>query len=275
MEKLNSHTCKSCGNVFVGNYCNRCGEKVLHAADRSFKKLLASIFSAITFADSKFTKTLWLVLRKPGFVSHEFVEGRRVNYLDPLSLFFVLNLVYFLFPVIQLFNASLNTQLFSPFGRFYRSILTSKLAALDMDLSSFTLIYNLKTVGLAKLMVMVFVVISSLPLNFLYRKRNRYFTDHVGYMVELACFNLFVNAIVLSIVAAFAAFLGLGKHLNELSLTVIFISTNLYFVVRSSHEFYQEKNWRLAIKSILMVLFLKVALELYRAILFFATIWSL
>src|SRR5277367_2727953 len=119
---------------------------------------------------------------------------------------------------------------------------------------------------------MVFVVISSLPLNFLYRKRNRYFTDHVGYMIELACFNLLVNAIVLSI---FAAFLGLGKYLNELSLTIIFIVTNLYFVVRSSHEFYREKNWRLAIKSVLMVLFLKVALELYRAVLFFVTIWSL
>jgi len=141
-----------------------------------------------------------------------------------------------------------------------------------MDVASFSLVYNLKTVALAKLMVMVFVVISSLPLNVLYRKRSRYFTDHVGYMVELACFNLFLNAIVLSI---FAAFLGAGRYLDELALTFIFIATNLYFVVRSSREFYLEKNWRLVIKSILMVLFLKVSLEIYRSILFFATIWSL
>jgi hypothetical protein len=267
---MTQHTCKSCGNIFVGNYCNFCGEKVLHATDRSLKKFLSDILEAITFANSKLLKTLWLILRKPGFISREYTEGKRVNYLAPLSLFFVLNLIYFLFPVIQLFNASLNTQLFSPFGRFYRTILTSKLAALSMDLSSFTVVYNLKTVGLAKLMVMVFVVISSLPLNLLYRRRDRYFTDHVGHMVELACFNLFVNAIVLS---ALAAFLGLGKYLNELSLTLIFVTTNLYFLIRSGHEFYKEKNWRLVLKSILMVLFLKVTLELYRSILFFVTIW--
>lgn len=267
-----SRQCKTCGNFFIGNYCNNCGEKVIHAGDRSFRKLLSSLFTAFTFADSKFIKTLWLVLRRPGFISHEFMEGRRVNYLNPLSLFFVLNLVYFLFPVIQLFNASLNTQLFSPLGGFYRTILTAKLASLGMDLSSFNLIYNLKTVGLAKLMVMVFVVTSSLPLNLLYRKHNRYFTDHVSYMVELACFNLFVNAIVLSVVAAF---LGLGKYLDELWLTAIFVSTNFYFLTVSSREFYHEKKWGLIAKSILMVFFLKVALELYRSILFFVTVWSL
>jgi hypothetical protein len=272
MEKLINHICKSCGNEFTGMYCNLCGEKILHASDRSFKKLLSNILITITFADSKFVRTLWLILKRPGFISKEFAEGRRVKYLEPLSLFFLLNLVYFLYKGIQLFNASLNTQLGTPLAKFYREIVTRKAVAMDMDIASFSLIYNLKTVTLAKLMVMVFVVISSLPLNILYRKHNRYFTDHVGYMVELACFNLFLNAIVLSV---FAAFLGVGKYLNELTLTFIFIATNLYFVVKSSHEFYAEKNWRLVIKSILMVLFLKVSLEIYRSVLFFATIWSL
>ncbi len=272
MEQTKTHICKSCGHFFVGNYCNQCGEKVLRATDRSFKTFLSSILVAVTFADSKFIRTLWLTLKKPGFVSKEFAEGRRVKLLKPISLFFVLNLAYFFFPVIQLFNASLHTQLFSPLGKYYQNIVATKAVALGMDLTSFNLIYNLKTVGLAKMMVMVFVVIGSLPLNLLYLKRNRFFTDHVGYMIELACFNLFVNAIVLSVLASFA---GLGRYLDEVALTVIFISTNLYFLLRSSAEFYSEKNWKLGIKSVLMVLFLKIALEVYRAILFFVTIWSL
>jgi hypothetical protein len=251
---------------------------VLHAADRSFKKLLSNIVEAITFADSKLLKTLWLNLSKPGFVSKEFIDGKTVNYMKPLSLFFVLNLIYFFFPVIQLFNASLNTQLASPLrslpalSKFFQHVVATKTIALGIDLSSFSLIYNLKTVGFAKLMVMVFVVIGSLPLNLLYRKHNRYFADHVSYMVELACFNLFVNAIVLSV---FAAFLGVGKYLNELTLTIIFITTNFYFLVRSGQEFYNERGWRLIVKSMLMIVVLKVALELYRLILFFVTIWSI
>jgi hypothetical protein len=272
-----THICKSCGNTFAGNYCNECGEKVLHASDRSFKKFAGAIFKAITFADSTFVQTLWLVLKRPGFISREFIEGRRVNYLKPLSLFLVLNLAYFLFPVIQLFNASLNTQLRSSsvlrvLKNLYTNVVATKTARMGIDFSSFNLIYNLKTVGLAKLMVMVFVVIGSLPLNLLYRKRNRFFTDHIDYMVELACFNLFVNAIVLSVVAAFT---GVGRYLNETSLTIFFVSTNLYFLMRSSFQFYDEKGWRLVVKSVIMMLFLKVALELYRSILFFLTIWSI
>jgi len=87
MEKLNSHNCKSCGNQFVGSYCNLCGEKVLYASDRSFKKLLSNILITITFADSKFIRTLWLILRKPGFISKEFAEGRRINTFHPCLSF--------------------------------------------------------------------------------------------------------------------------------------------------------------------------------------------
>jgi hypothetical protein len=265
-------TCKSCGSTFSGNYCNQCGEKVIRASERSFKTFLNNVLISITFADSKMIKTLWLVLKKPGFISREFAEGRRVNYLNPTSLFFVLNLIYFFFPLIQLFNASLNTQLLSPFRTFYQPIIAHKIVSLGMELSSFSLVYNLKTTGFAKLMVMIFVFIGSLPLNLLYQKRNRFFTDHVGYLVELACFNLFVNAIVLSILAAF---FGLGQYLNEEVLTAIFISTNLYFLLRSGGVYYGERGWRLFFKAGLMILFLKIALEVYRAILFFVTIWSL
>ncbi|MBS1683101.1 MAG: DUF3667 domain-containing protein [Bacteroidetes bacterium] len=272
MEHLLSHICKSCGHTFQGNFCNECGEKVLKPADRSFKRFLKTIFKAATFADSKFFKALWLLIKKPGFISKEFIEGRRVKYYKPLSLFLVLNLAYFFFPVIQLFNASLKTQLLTPLGKFYSVLIAKKAVAMGIDLSSFTLIYNLKTVGLAKLMVMIFVVIASLPLNLLYFKRNRYFTDHVDYMIELVCFNLLLNAIVLTLLAAFT---GLGSYLNEIVLTAIFISTNLYFLLRSGIEFYAEKGVRLIFKSLLMIFILKLALEIYRSALFFVTIWSM
>lgn len=269
---LQEHTCKSCSNVFVGEFCNLCGEKILRPSDRSFKKLMSNILIAITFADSKFIKTLWLIIKSPGELSADVANGRRVKHLPPLSLFFVLNLIYFFFPVIQLFNASLNTQLLSPLHDWYKTLIAHKILALNMDVASFSLIYNLKSTGYAKLMVMVFVVVASLPLNLLYSKRNRYFTDHIGYMVELACFNLFINAIILTL---FARFLWLGGFLDENVLTIIFVSTNLYFLIRSGKIFYHEKGWMLIIKSALMILVLKLALEIYRSVLFLVTLNSL
>lgn len=263
------HICKSCNYEFVGNFCNLCGEKVLTPKDKSFKTVLNNVLLTITFADSRFIKTLWMTLADPGALSRDFAAGKRVKRLTPMAMFFVLNLVYFFFPLIQLFNASLNTQLLSPLRDFYQVLIAQKAVALDMDLTSFTLVYNLKTTGLAKLMVMVFVVISSLPLNFLYWKRNKFFTDHVAYAVELASFNLFVNALLLTLIVRL---FGLGYYLDENSLTVIFIVTNLYFAIRSGITFYKEKGWRLILKSLVLVVFLKIALEVYRSILFFVTL---
>jgi len=266
------HTCKSCHNQFTGNYCNNCGEKVRMAADRTLRSLVADIVKGITFADNKFARTLGLMLYQPGFVSAEFAGGRTVRYLSPIQVFFVLNLVYFLFPIVQLFNASLTTQMIAPLGFLLKEPIARKMTTMHMNFESFALVYNLKTISLAKLLVMVFVVLASMPLNFLYRKRNRFFTDHFGYAVELASFNLFVNAIMVDIVTSI---IPIGAYIGEGVVTSLFIATNLYFLMRSSYTFYNERGWRLVVKSVVMILFLKVALEIYRMVLFFVTLWSL
>lgn len=267
------HLCKNCGNSFEGLFCNLCGEKVLGPEDRSFRTFLGSIFRALTLADSKFVKTLWLILRKPGYLSREFTEGRRVNYLKPLSMFFVLNLIYFLFPLIQLFNASLRTQINSFHGRLAVQTVANKMTALQFhDVNSFSIVYDQKTTGFAKMLVILFAVLASLPLNLIYRSRQRYFTDHVGLAVELVCFNLFINALLLTLLVNL---LQLGSYLDETVLTWIFIVTNLYFLLRSGWNFYEERGIKLIFKSLLMIIVLKLALEGYRAILFYVTMWSL
>ena len=272
MEQDPIHICKSCSNSFQGIYCNRCGEKVILPADRSFKTLMASILVAITFADNKSLKTLWGVIRKPGFVSAEIAEGRTVNYLRPMSLFFVLNLVYFLFPLIQLFNATWITQLGTLYGTMVLKFSLLKMSELHLPRNAFELMYNEKSVGYAKMLVIVFAVLASLPLNLLYYKSKRMFSDHVGLMIELACFNLFANALVVTLLAKI---LPIGGYLDETVLTVLFICTNLYFLLRASAAFYGEKGINLVLKSLVMLGFLKLALEAYRLVLFLVTIWSM
>ena len=266
------HICASCAHAFIGNYCSQCGEKVLGGADRSFRSFLHQLIAAITFADNKLFKTLWMVISKPGLLSSEYAAGRRVLYMKPLSLFFVLNLIYFLFPVIQLFNASLHTQFMGPQRNWIQTVVAHKMIDLNIrDVNSFSLLYNQKTTALAKLLVMVFVVVASLPLNLLYRKRNRFFSDHIAFMVELASFNLIVNAIFLTV---FVKVTGLGHYLDEVALTLIFISSNFYFLMKSGNHYYRDHGWKLVLRSVLMLLVLKAALEIYRAILFFVTLWT-
>ena len=279
MKQALERTCKSCGNLFVGTYCNVCGEKVLNADDRTFRHFLSSI---IAFADNKFLKTLALIIVRPGFLSREYAEGRRVNYLRPLQLFFVLNLIYFLFPVLQLFNTSLHTQMYlRTHSALVRNVVFEKVGTDPLVLEGYSLMYNQKSTGLAKLLIIVFVVVSSIPMMIVYRKRNRFFTDHVTLSVEITSFNLIVNAILLSLVLMAVNPLlrwmhpGWEKYLDDFLLTVVFVITNAYFLFRAGRTFYGQKGRMLILKVFAGLLGLFLALEIFRLVLFFVTFWSL
>jgi hypothetical protein len=274
--------CKSCGNEFSGLYCNLCGEKVLEVRDRSFRSFLSNIWIAITFTDNKFVKTLWMLIKSPGLLSKEYVEGRRVNYIRPLQLFFVLNLVYFLFPVLQLFNTSLRTQMYlRTHSPIVREMVFSKIGYDKLALEGYTLLYNEKSTSLAKLLVIVFVIVASIPMMIIYRKRNRYFTDHIALSVELTAFNLAVNALLLSLLLMglsailHLTTLGWERYLNDTTLTITFICTNMYFLYRAGKLFYNQSGWKLILKVILGIVGLFIALEIYRLILFLLTFWTI
>jgi hypothetical protein len=279
---LNEHICKSCGNDFRGLYCNVCGEKVIEPKDRSFRVFLSNILIATTIVDNKFVKSLFLTVRKPGFLSREYVDGRRVQYMRPLQMFFILNLIYFLFPVLQMFNSSLYTQLYVlPHRQMAREVVSKKVGAEGLSIQGFEMMYNDKTNGFAKLLLVLFVVLASLPLSLIFRKKDRYFTDHLALSVELTSFNLAINAISLSVVLIIANKLfkwgnvGWGNYLNDLTLTIIFVTTNFYFIFIGARTFYNQRGKRRIVKALLGVLGLFLALEVYRFLLFFITIWSL
>ena len=276
------HTCKSCGHGFTGLYCNICGEKVLEPRDRTLKTFLSQIQLALTFTDNKFLKSLKLTITRPGFLSKEFVEGRRVPYTKPIQVFFILNLIYFLFPLLQLFNASLDTQMYQrSHSALVRKMVSTALAESGYSYEAYRLVYNEKSTSLAKLLILVFVLLASLPFNVVYRKRNRFFTDHLTLSVELASFNLAMNAIMLSVFLIIVSKLirwshtGWEKYLDDTTLTIIFVMTNLYFLFAAGRTFYGQRGFKLILKVIFGMVGLFVALELYRIILFLCTYFAL
>jgi len=279
-ENTSTHICKSCGNSFIGLYCNQCGEKVLEKSDFSFRALLSQFVLIVTFADNKFIRTLKYIILRPGFMSSEYAEGRRVNYMRPLQMFFILNLIYFLFPLLQLFNTSLNTQMhLRTHSPLVKEMVQNHLKKEHLSYEGFSLMYNERSTSLAKLILVVFVVIASIPMAVIFMKSKRMFTEHVTFAVELVSFNLAINAIALSVIL-----IGINKilhwthsgwerYLDDFTLTIIFVLTNLYFLFSASRLYYHQKNFALVVKVVLAMISLFVSLEIYRLILFLLTFW--
>jgi hypothetical protein len=87
--------CANCQTPLVGPFCSNCGQR--HEPHmHSMREFASETFEGFTHADSRLWRTLWYLLMKPGFLTVEFLEGRRARYLPPFRLYLVLSVVLFL-----------------------------------------------------------------------------------------------------------------------------------------------------------------------------------
>jgi hypothetical protein len=98
--------CANCGATVSGHYCANCGQKAEHAV-HSLWHFLSEVAEDLTHADSRLWQTLKALLFKPGFLTCEFLAGRRASYLPPFRLYLVTSVLFFL---ILALNATINIQ---------------------------------------------------------------------------------------------------------------------------------------------------------------------
>jgi Protein of unknown function (DUF3667) len=87
--------CLNCGTIIQGRFCHVCGQENLEPKE-SFWHLLTHVFNDLTHFDGKFFTTLKDLLFKPGFLSKEYIAGRRVSYLNPVKMYVFTSAIFFL-----------------------------------------------------------------------------------------------------------------------------------------------------------------------------------
>ena len=86
--------CRNCGAAIAGNYCANCGQETaveLPPAGR-FLREAAGRYVAL---DGRLWRTLGALLFRPGFLTREYLAGRRRRYVRPSRLFVVLSILMF------------------------------------------------------------------------------------------------------------------------------------------------------------------------------------
>src|SRR5882672_11646739 len=103
-------TCIACGTKLKGNYCWKCGEKKLNPAkDYALYKFIEQTVDGFTHFDSKFLRSFKALLFKPGFLTSEFIHGRRTRYMKPVQMFIIAGILfYFAFPKSTTFYANVD-----------------------------------------------------------------------------------------------------------------------------------------------------------------------
>lgn len=86
--------CKNCDAATSGNYCHQCGQAT-HLHVPSAREFLHEFIAHYVALEGKLWRSLKLLLFKPGFLSREYIEGRRVRYIEPLRLYLTFSIIFF------------------------------------------------------------------------------------------------------------------------------------------------------------------------------------
>lgn len=87
--------CANCNADVSGRYCSACGQKIeVHA--HSLWSFVTQAAEVLTHGDSRLWRTLGELVAHPGFLTQQFLIGRRASYLPPFRLYIVLSVVFFM-----------------------------------------------------------------------------------------------------------------------------------------------------------------------------------
>jgi hypothetical protein len=86
-------TCLNCGADLPGPFCGACGQRAV-PPHPTIRELAGDAWHELTGYDGRIMATI-RGLARPGFLTREYIEGRRAHYLPPVRLYLVVSVIYF------------------------------------------------------------------------------------------------------------------------------------------------------------------------------------
>lgn len=86
--------CRNCGVPLLGEHCHACGQAA-QGLVRPMTRLLGDALDSLFELDSRLLRTLPALLFRPGWLSTEYLAGRRARYVSPVRLFVFLCIATF------------------------------------------------------------------------------------------------------------------------------------------------------------------------------------
>lgn len=191
--------CANCGAKLKGDFCHKCGEKHLERGDFALSKFLADALKSLTHLDSKLLRSLaWLVAR-PGFLTAEYLRGKRKPYLKPLALFLIINALYFItlsFNTLRTYESPLRVQRINPYSPVVERMLAARFeGANETERAAFEIAFDARNHTLSKSLLLLLAPMLAAVLALIYWRRM-YFGEHLVTALHFAALLLLSNVVL-------------------------------------------------------------------------------
>ncbi len=233
--------CQSCGCEAKGVYCAACGEKVLREQNEMrFSFFIKDTLEEVFSLDSKFFRTIRLLVTQPGFLTTEVLAGRKVPYLKPFRLFAFLVVLHFL-----CFSFFMSGDLFKidriPFFQLIpaaREMIQGYQVDSGLSHEAFAETLNPKIKDNMNIIFNFLVFGLGLYFKLLYYRSGRYYIEHLYFIFHLVSFGLIRNILLLPLLS-----------MDWLSAALaISIATQLPYTFIALKRVYGESNGQTLVK---------------------------
>ncbi|HEX3557992.1 MAG TPA: DUF3667 domain-containing protein [Pyrinomonadaceae bacterium] len=185
-------SCPNCTEALAGVYCHRCGEKRPEARDLTVRHFVHDAAQELTSLDSKLFRTVLALLFRPGFLTLEWIRGRRSHYLKPLNLclgvFAVGIFAYSAYKPVSIYDIS-NVVEQDKTGVFGR-MLDKQAAKKHEEPQTLRDEISDKWQHFMSVSPLVFIVSFALVLQLVFVLTRRYFVEHLVFSMHFVSFSM-------------------------------------------------------------------------------------
>ncbi len=194
-------------------FCPQCGEQRPIAHGLSWRHYLEELLDALTHLDSKLLRSSWLLVRRPGLLSVDYLRGRRVPLVSPLRLFVFVSIVYFIsltvlhaIPIPASLDIQFNTfatplavQLHGNdyYADYAAQRVEQKLQRDHITYPALERRYDEKTAILSKTLLIVLIPVIALLFGLLFFRKRRFLAEHLVIATHFWAFALVLIGILL------------------------------------------------------------------------------
>lgn len=275
-------TCGNCGAQLTGPFCAQCGEKKFSAHDYSVAHLFEETLDGLTHFDTRFLRTITILFTKPGELSRAYFHGGRSRYTKPLSLFIIINVVFFFIqPHTALFGYKYPQYVSIP--RYGNAVHAHLLKTGEAE-SLYEARFNENLQHQKKSVLIVAVPVLALVMSVLFIGRGRTYAEHLVFSVQVYAFFLAYLA-VFTLLFLFPLMIGLMRLFpeaaqqlrilgSELVIDSLLLAGLLVYLYLGLRRAYQTSKLNSTISAVVLSFTVVLTVVAYHSVLFYLTFWT-